>query len=136
MTVGLVVLRLQLEVALGVVADGTHARGVLAYHNMTAVAAPPHAVAFAGVDQAAFDVGEELAVALFVLALDGAHHLELPGNLFEALLASLSGHAGIHVGPFEVLACGSLGQVLNRGGHFAAVEVFEPNLGMLLFVRG
>ena len=86
-------------------------------HDMAAVGALPNANPIAGKHDALLNVGQELAIPFLVLLLNGAHHLELIGNLIETLFASLASHTGIHIGPFKVLAiCGIL-QVLNRAGH-------------------
>ena len=131
---GLVVLRLQLEVALRMVADRANVRGLRADDDVAAVAALPDAIALAGEDEAFLDVGQELAVALLVLLLDGAHHLELLRDLLEPLLAGLASHASVHVRPLEVLAGGGIRQVLHGRRH-PAVEVLEPDLRVLLLVR-
>jgi len=103
--------------------------------DVPTVRALPDAVAVAGEDEAAFDVGEELAVALFVFLLDGAHHAEFGGDFGEAFGIGLGGHAVVHVGPFEVLAVGRVLQVLRRGGD-AAMEVLEPDFSVFFLVGG
>ena len=116
------------------VADGTDVRGLGADHDVAAVGALPDAVALAGEDEAALDVGEEPAVALFVLLLDLTNHLKLERNLLESFLAGLLGHAGIHVRPLEVLTVRGVRQVLHRGTHLATMKVLVPNLGMFFLV--
>ena len=117
------------------VADGAHVRRGGADDDVAAVGALPDAVAVAGEDEAAFDVGEEFAVALFVFLFDGAHHAELGGDFGEAFGIGLGGHAVVHVGPFEVLAVGRVLQVLGRGGD-AAVQVLEPDFSVFFLVGG
>ena len=116
------------------VAHGANLRGLGADDDVAAVGALPDAVAVAGEDYALFDVGKELTIALLVLFLDGAYHLELCGNRVEAFLAGFFCHAGIHIGPLEVLAGSGVLQVLYSAGDFAAMQVFEPDLGVFLFI--
>ena len=115
------------------VTDGADGGGLLADDDVAAVGALPDAVALAGEDDAVLDVLEELAVALLVLFLDLAHHAELGGDLLEAFFLRFLGHAGVHVRPLVVLAGSGVGQVLHSRGH-AVVEVFEPDLRVLLLV--
>ena len=76
---------------------------------MAAVAALPDAVAVFGENKAALDVLEQLAIASFVLFLDGRDHLEQIGDLVKALFAGVFCETGIHLGPFLMLAlCGDL----------------------------
>ena len=129
----LIIFRLELEVALGVVTDGADRGSFLADDDVAAVGALPDAVALAGEHDGVLDVLEELAVALLVLFLDLAHHAELGSNLLEALFLRFLGHAGVHVRPLVVLAGSGVGQVLGSRGH-AVVEVLEPYLRVLLLV--
>ena len=118
------------------VADGADFGSLGSDDYVAAVGALPDYVAVAGEDQAVFDVGEEFAIALFVFFLDGADHFEMFGNLNEAFFAGLFGHAGVHVGPFEVLAVSGVFQIDRRVGNFAVVQVFEPYLGVFLLIVG
>ena len=108
--------------------------GLLADVDVTAVAALPDHVALAAEHQAAFDVAEQLAVALLVFLFDGRDALELPGDVLKALRPGLLGELPVHVGPLEVLAVGGIVQVGRGGGHLAAVEQLEPHFGVLLLV--
>ena len=66
--------------------------------------------------------------------LDSGNTLELLGYLVKSLLASLLGHAGIHIGPLEVLAtCCSL-QIAGSVLDGSALQQFKPHLGMFLLV--
>ena len=101
---------------------------------MAAIGALPDHVAVAGKDQTAVDVGEKLAVTLFVLLLDGADHLEKLGDAGEALFVSGLGETGVHVGPFVVLAGRGVFEVYRRGGDVALMKQLEPDLGVLFLV--
>ena len=130
---GLVVLRLELEVALRVVTDGADGGSLLADDDVAAVGALPDAVALAGEDNAVLDVLQELAVALFVLLLDLAHHAELGRDLLESFFFRFLRHAGVHVRPLVVLAGRGVGEILYGRGH-PVMQVLEPDLRMLLLV--
>ena len=56
----------------------------LADDDVSAVTADPYGVTFAGEHDALFDVGEETAVALFVVALDGSYGAETVGDSRES----------------------------------------------------
>ena len=102
---------------------------------MAAVAALPDAVALAREHHLVFYVLEQLAVALLVVLLDGGHTAEFLGYLRKTFLVGLAGHTLVHVGPLEVLTLGGRLQVL--GGRFdAALQQFEPHLGVLLLIVG
>ena len=64
--------------------------------------------------------------------LDGADAAELGGELREALFLGLFRHAFVHIGPLEIFALGSRGQVCRRVADPA--ELLKPKLGMLLLV--
>lgn len=130
---GLIILGANLEIALRMVANGADFGSLLAYDDVSAVGALPYTVTFAAEHEVALDVGQEFAIAFLVFLLDSSYHFELCGDFGIALFASYLGKSGIHVGPFVVLACGSVLQVVCRAGH-SAVKHLEPNLGVLLFV--
>ena len=123
-----------MEVGLRVVTDGTYLGRLLANHNVSAVAALPDYVAILGEYALLLDVIQELAIALLVLLLDFGHALKLLGYLVEAFLASLLGHAGIHVGPLEVLAISGCLKILGGALDSSAFQQLEPHLGVLLLV--
>ena len=116
------------------IADGADFGGLFANDDVAAVGALPNGIAVTGEDQAAFDVGQELLVALFVLFLNLTHHTELGGNFLEAFFFGFLGHTGVHVGPLVVLAFGCVFQVLHGTGHCAIVKVLEPDLSVLFLV--
>ena len=130
----LIVLGEDLEVALGVVTDGADFGGGGADDDVAAVGALPDGVAFFGEDHFVFDVLEELAVALFVMLLDGADHLEFLRDFLETLFTGFAGHPRIHIGPLEVLAVRGVGQIGFRAGHGAPVQILEPDFGVLLLI--
>ena len=117
------------------VADGADVRSLGADHDVAAVGALPDGVAVTREHQTILNVRQKFSVPLLVLFFDGAHHLELEGDLLEAFLAGFAGHAGVHVGPFKVFTGGGVCKVLFGAGD-AVVEVFEPDFGVLFFVGG
>ena len=131
-----IVLGLELEVSLRMVAHGAHLGSLFAHHDVAAVAALPDALVVAREHHFVLDVFEQLAVAFLVMALYLGYALKLNGNLFKALFAGLTGHAGIHVGPLEVFATSGGRKVLRRGFDATALEQFEPHFGVLLLVVG
>jgi hypothetical protein len=130
----LVVLSLNLEVALWVVADWANLWSLLAYYDMTAVRALPDAVAVAREDELVLHVLQELAITLLVVLLNLSHHFKLDCNLLEAFLASFLSHAWIHIGPLVVLTISSSLQVLLCILDSTALQILEPQLGVLLLV--
>ncbi|MPN12114.1 hypothetical protein SDC9_159426 [bioreactor metagenome] len=59
---------------------------------------------------------------------------ELIRELVEPFGLRLFGHALVHICPFVVLARGSHLQRFVQRGHFAAMQRFEPKLGVLFLV--
>ena len=116
------------------VADGADFGSVLAHYNVAAVGTLPNAIAVATEDYLVFDVFEQLAVALFVVLLNGSHHIKLGSDGCETFFASYARKLGVHVGPLIVFAGSSIGQVVGGGRNFAIVQNLEPNLGVLFLV--
>ncbi len=73
-------------------------------------------------------------VALLCIGIGMLEEGLFRGIELNGLLAGLGGELLVHVGPLEVLAVGGVGEVLGGGGHLAAVEQLEPQLGVLLLV--
>ena len=130
----LVVLRVDLEEALRVVAHWAYLWSVLAYHDVSAVAALPDALIVAREHDAALKVANELLVTLLVVLLDFTNHAELRGNLIEALFLCLFCHACVHVCPLEVLASCSGLKVALGVLYVTALKILEPELCVLLLV--
>ena len=101
---------------------------------MTAVAALPDLHFALLKDLQGFHILQQLAVALFVVLLNGSNQAELGCQLLEAFLLSGLGKACIHIGPLVVLAFCSVQQVFS--GITDAVQFLEPQLCMFLFVFG
>ena len=132
----LVVVGLEFEIALRVVTDRAALWGRLADDDMATVAALPDAVSVAREDDLVVDILEKLTVALLVLTLNLGDATHLSCDVVEALLVGLACHTLVHVGPLEVLALGSVEEVVGSLRHRATMEVLEPHLGMLLLVGG
>ena len=128
----LVVLGVDFEVGLGVGAGGAQLGGLDTHDDVTAVAAFPNGDFALGKDFSGLHVLQQGAVTLLVVLLNGGDHAELGGQGMEALFVSGLGKAFVHVGPFVVLALSSGQQVL--GGIADAVQLLEPQLGVLLLV--
>ncbi len=115
-------------------AGGTDLRRLLADDNMSAVAA------FPDLDLALFenllhlDIFQQGAIAFLVVLFDLRDQTELCSQLRKAFFLGGFGKALIHVCPFVVLAVGGCRQIL--GGGADAVQLLEPELGVLLFVVG
>ena len=116
------------------VADGADIGGLGADDDMAAVAAFPHLHLALGEDLLGLDVVQQGAVTFLMVFLNGGHTTELGGQLGEALGLGGTGKAFVHIRPLVVLAGGGSGQVL--GGGADAVQLLEPQLGMLLLVLG
>ncbi len=130
----LVVLLVDFEVGLRVVADRADLGGLGADDDVAAVATFPDVHLALGEDLLGLDVVQQGTVTLLVVLLDGGHTTELGGQLGEALGLCSLGKAFVHIGPLVVLAIGGSGQVLSSGAD--AVQLFEPQLGVLFLVLG
>ena len=130
----LVILSLNLEVALWVVANWANLWSLLAYYDVTAVRALPDAIAITRENYLVLNVLQELAITLLVVLLNLSYHLELSGNLVEALLTSLFSHAFVHLCPLAMLTLGSSQKVLFCTLDGTALQVLEPQLSVLLLV--
>ena len=108
----LVVLGLELEESLRVVANRANLGCLRTNDDVSAVAALPDAVAVAREDEAFLDVLQQLAIALFVFTFNLGDTAEFLGNLSESFLVGLASHTVVHIGPLEVLTIGSSLQVL------------------------
>ena len=77
---------------------------------------------------------EKSLVSGFVAGFDLADHLELRSDLGESFLPGDPGKLGIHLGLLVVLAGSGILKVDFGGGDASAMEIFEPELGMLALV--
>ena len=132
----LIVLDVKLEIGFWMVADWADFRGIFADDDMSAVAAFPDREVIADEDNAAFDFLDQSAITLFVMLLDRADHTEFRGDLEEAFALGDLGEMLIHIGPFVVLAIGGIEKILDGGWDSTAMEIFEPELGVLFLVLG
>ena len=113
-------------------AHRAHFGGLLAHHDVAAVAALPDHVSILGEHQAALHVGKQFAVAFLMLLFDGPNALEQLGDVFKALFPGFLGKAGVHIRPFIVFALRRRQQVFRRGAD--AAQELEPDFGVFLFV--
>ena len=113
----LVVLGVDFEIRLRVVANGTHLGSFFAVVNVPAIRAFPNDLFSLGKDLAVLDILEKLAVAFLVLALNLADFFEKERDFVEALFSCLLGKGCIHIGPLVMLARGGIGKILERGRH-------------------
>ena len=117
-------------------AHRAHFGGLGADDDVAAVGAFPDHVAVAAKDDTILHVGKQLAIALLMGLFDLAHGLKEESDIVEALLAGVSGHLGVHVGPLVVLAVGGVQKVGAGGGDVAVMQELEPDFGVLLLVVG
>ena len=113
-------------------ADRANLGSLGANDQVAAVTALPHSNAALLKDGHGLHVAQQLAVALLVGLLNGSNATELLGQLMEAFLVGLTGHAVVHIGPLGVLALGGVEQVL--GGIAQLAQSLEPQLGVFLLV--
>src|SRR5574344_446020 len=111
-------------------ADRADLRSLGANDQVAAVTALPHSNAALLKDGHGLHVAQKLAVALLMGLLNGSYATELLGQLMEAFLVGLTGHAVVHIGPLGVLALGGVEQVL--GGIAQLAKGLEPQLGVFL----
>lgn len=129
-----VVFRVDLEIALRMIARRAHIRSLGAHDDVTAVAAFPDFYLALFEDLHGFHIGQQLAVAFLVMLFNGGNQAEFCGQLRESLFFRGLGKAVVHVGPLVIFALGGVQQVL--GGIADALELLEPHLGMLFFIFG
>ena len=130
----LIVLCMDKEVRLRMLADRAKLRSLLADDDMAAIAALPDHVLIAREYDTLLDVAKKLAITLLVSLLDSADLLEKESNLVESLFLGYLCKLGIHVCPFIVLTGSSVSKI-NLGIRDGAVmKKLEPNLGVLLLV--
>ena len=116
------------------VAGGADHGRLLAYHDMTAVAALPYLDLALGKDLGHLHVVQQRTVALLVVLLNGGHQTEAGSQLREALLLGGLGETVVHIRPLVVLALSGRQQVLRRVAD--ALQLLEPQLGVFLLVFG
>ena len=95
-----------LEVALGVVAGGTHLRRAGANDDVAAVPTLPHLHLTLGKHLRHLHIVQQGTVALLMVLLDGGHQTEAVGQLGKAFGLGGLGEVLVHVRPFVVLALG------------------------------
>ena len=129
-----VVLFPELEIALGMVADGADVGSLGSDHEMSAVAALPYLNAALFKYLLTLDIVEQRAVSVLMGLLDGRHAAESRRESREALLLGVLGHMVVHIAPLVVLALGGVEEVLRRVTQ--AAQLLEPELGVFLFIVG
>ena len=78
-----IVLRVNLEIALGMVTGGADLRGLLPYHDVAAVAALPHLHLALGKHLRHLHVAQQCPIALLMVLLNGPHQAESLGQLMK-----------------------------------------------------
>ena len=127
-----IILRVDLEIRLGMGADGADLRRGGAHHNVAAVPALPDLDLALLKDLLGLHVPEQGTVALFVVLLNLTNGAELGGQLGEALRLGGLGKALVHIRPLVVLPICGNSQVLSSGPD--TLQFLEPHLGVLFFV--
>ena len=125
---------MHLKVGLRMCTNGADLRSLGANYDMTAIAALPHLHFALLEDSSSLDVLQQSTIALLMTFLDDGYQTELGSQFVETFLFGSLCETFIHVGPFVVLAIGSMLEVL--GGIADAAEFLEPQLGVLLLVVG
>ena len=120
------------KIALGMVAGGANLRGLLAYDDVTAVAALPHLDLALGEDLRHLHIVQQGTVALLVMLFNGGDQAETLGQLMETFLIGSFGKAIVHIRPLVVLTLSGGEKVFC--GVANAVQFFEPQLGVFLLI--
>ena len=113
---------------------GAYFGRLFADDDMTAVGALPNDISIFGEYKAALNVGDQLAIALFMLFFDFADGLEEIGDAVEALFFCFFGKFVIHIGPFVIFAGGRIFKVCKGIRYFTPVQQLEPDFCMLLLI--
>ncbi|MPN36270.1 hypothetical protein SDC9_183779 [bioreactor metagenome] len=115
-------------------ADGADLGRFAGHGDVAAVAALPAHGSLAREGVAVLQGFKYFLVAFFVGFFNAGYGLEFLRQLVKAFRAGLAGHAGIHIGPFAVLASSCM---LKIGGNVSKLFQFlEPEFGVLLFLVG
>lgn len=115
---------------------GQRAGGRFAGIEVAAVQADPDGAGAPFEDLAGFYILAKLEVALLVEALDLRDELKSRGDGGKAFLPGYLGEIRIHLGPLIMLARCGVRQIVNCAGYAAAVQLLEPELRVLLLIRG
>ena len=102
----LIVFRVDLKVALGMIAGRANLRRFFAYDDMTAVAALPDLDGTLGKDLGGFHIAQQRTVAFLVVLFNGCHQAEPFCQLRESLGFGGFGKAIIHIRPLVVFTLG------------------------------
>ena len=116
------------------ITGGADFRCLLAHDDVTAVAALPHLDLALGKDLRHLYIAQQGTVALLMMLFNGGDQTETLGQLMETFLVGGFGKAVVHIRPLVVLALSGGEKVF--GGVTNAVQLFEPELRVLLFVLG
>ena len=133
----LVIGRLDLKIALGMLADRADA-GCLGADMLPATeAADPHRLAIVLFEYLLIlDVLAQLLIALLMFRLDLSHQLKMGGDFVETFLPGHLGKLFIHLGPLVVFPFGGILQIGLGIRHLAALDVFIPLVGVGVFIVG
>ena len=123
---------MDLEIGLGMCTGGADLGSLGADHDVATVAALPYLDVALAEHLLGLYIVQQGAVALLMTLLDGSYETELGSELGEALLIGGAGKAFVHVGPLVVFALSGCCQVVGGGGD--AIELLEPELGVLLLI--
>ena len=82
----LIIFRVDLKIALGMITGGADLRGLLAHNDVTAVAALPHLDLAFGEDLRRLYIAQQGAVSLLMVLFDGSDQAETPGQFMKCLL--------------------------------------------------
>ena len=128
----LISLDVELEVCLRMCAGGADYGSLVAYVDVTAVAADPDHLGIAGEYLLLLDVGQQSKVTLLVVLLNGGNAVKQECDVVKAFLAGDLGEFLVHLGPLVILTLGGCLQVLSGGAEES--QLLEPQLCMLLLV--
>ena len=98
----LIIFRVDLKIALGMIAGRADLRGLLAHNNVTAVAALPHLDLAFGEDLRRLYIAQQGTVALLMVLLDLAYHTEFCCESMETFLIGGLRKILVHIGPLVV----------------------------------
>jgi hypothetical protein len=131
---GLIVFCFDLKIALGMFTNRAELRALLPNHDMTAIRALPDLVPFPGEDHAPLNIGEEFAIALFMLLLNGADQRKEGGDVGKTLFLCFLSKGSIHRGPLIVFPCGRVLEIAQGIRYGIPMQQLEPYFGVFLFL--
>ena len=122
----------QFKMIPGMVAGRAYCRCFFAFMDIAAIAAEPFHRCFSLKYSIVFNIGQQGAIAFFVLLFGDGNRFKDGGNFIKALFPCRFGKRGIHVSPFVIFAAGGCSQVFRSRPDYPCwkigLDLYLPSL--------